>query len=428
HPVKLGDCFSTLPAGATLSTNPPPSSSSPRYRILHKLGSGSFATVWLARDLLPPGRFVALKIVVAELYGGTREAHVLKIVAGHHDDDHDSGTMMDRGSRHVLSLLDSFQIEGPNGLHDVLVTDVVAPLSALARYPIYQKLRNSFIHQALMGVSYLHQHGIAHGGASYPFLASKDLHIENLGCTLPGLDDHTEENILGHFVAPACTVVLTVDPTHQTPSLPLYLVEPISMVDYIMKKAGPNVEIAPPLLKILDFGGAFQVDEPRALIRCTSAVHPPEVVFPKFALGITDPDWDMRGDIWSLACTVRHPNSLKHGGWPLFSGWGGAVVVLEQMARIVEHLPPAWAPIKFLRRQVHYSAESSNAEWTWRRDRWVEKCNNEQEVDHLIDLLRSMLVLDPAERPSALQLLKPHTWLDTDSPNHENALTQAAQG
>ena len=45
HPVKLGDCFSTIP----------PSSSMPRYRVLQKLGYGSYATIWLARDLLPPG-------------------------------------------------------------------------------------------------------------------------------------------------------------------------------------------------------------------------------------------------------------------------------------------------------------------------------------------------------------------------------------
>lgn len=51
HPVKLGDCFSTLPADNLLYRSLPTS----RYRILHKLGHGSYATVWLARDLLPPG-------------------------------------------------------------------------------------------------------------------------------------------------------------------------------------------------------------------------------------------------------------------------------------------------------------------------------------------------------------------------------------
>jgi serine/threonine protein kinase len=40
HPVHLGDTYSTLPG-----------SDRPRYRILHKLGSGSFSTVWLAKDL-----------------------------------------------------------------------------------------------------------------------------------------------------------------------------------------------------------------------------------------------------------------------------------------------------------------------------------------------------------------------------------------
>ncbi|KAJ8584648.1 hypothetical protein M405DRAFT_845044 [Rhizopogon salebrosus TDB-379] len=38
HPVHLGDKF--------------PSPDNPRYRVLHKLGSGAFATVWLAKDSL----------------------------------------------------------------------------------------------------------------------------------------------------------------------------------------------------------------------------------------------------------------------------------------------------------------------------------------------------------------------------------------
>jgi hypothetical protein len=38
HPVHLGDKF--------------PSRNNPRYRVLHKLGSGAFSTVWLAKDSL----------------------------------------------------------------------------------------------------------------------------------------------------------------------------------------------------------------------------------------------------------------------------------------------------------------------------------------------------------------------------------------
>lgn len=40
HPVHFGDTFSTCP-----------DSHHPRYRVLHKLGHGSFSTVWLAQDM-----------------------------------------------------------------------------------------------------------------------------------------------------------------------------------------------------------------------------------------------------------------------------------------------------------------------------------------------------------------------------------------
>ena len=45
HPVQIGDMFSSF---ATPHDDP---RLLPRYRILHKLGWGSYATVWLARDL-----------------------------------------------------------------------------------------------------------------------------------------------------------------------------------------------------------------------------------------------------------------------------------------------------------------------------------------------------------------------------------------
>lgn len=41
-----------------------------------------------------------------------------------------------------------------------------------------------------------------------------------------------------------------------------------------------------------------------------------------------------------------------------------------------------------------------------------ERRTTEQETERLIDLIRSMLVLDSTERPAALQLLEAHPWLD----------------
>ena len=132
------------------------------------------------------------------------------------------------------------------------------------------QFRKSFVHQALLGVSYLHSRGIAHGGKHkkillHLFLESSlkqdelfvDLHFGNLGCSLPGLNERTESDVLEHFGNPECvTPILAVNPVDQTASLPPYLIPAISMADYLAKATPPlSFETELPLLKILDFGG-----------------------------------------------------------------------------------------------------------------------------------------------------------------------------
>ena len=74
-------------------------------------------------------RFVTLKVTVADLLDSSREACILKLIA------ENSATDVEPGSQHVLGLLDNFRIEGPNGTHQALVTEVFASLSDLKRYP-----------------------------------------------------------------------------------------------------------------------------------------------------------------------------------------------------------------------------------------------------------------------------------------------------
>jgi hypothetical protein len=84
-----------------------------------------------------PSRFVALKISVAEAGNHWHEAHILKLLSY----DGTVNTEATEGSQHVLTLLDNFQIRGPNGTHEVFVTEVVAPLSDFERYPVLNKVR-----------------------------------------------------------------------------------------------------------------------------------------------------------------------------------------------------------------------------------------------------------------------------------------------
>ena len=128
---------------------------------------------------------------------------------------------------------------------------------------IFIQFRKSFVHQAILGVSYLHSQGISHGGKHMILLHELsitvivDLHFNNLGCSLPGLNERTELDLLTHFGNPECvTPILAVDPADQTASLPPYLIPAISMADYLAKAKPPlSLEADPPLLKILDFGG-----------------------------------------------------------------------------------------------------------------------------------------------------------------------------
>lgn len=92
HPVNLGDTFSN-----------------DRYRIIHKLGWGSYSTVWLARDSVMD-RYVALKIIAAAASINSAESRIMRHL-------HETAGAQVAGSNHVVSLLDEFYIDGPDGRH-----------------------------------------------------------------------------------------------------------------------------------------------------------------------------------------------------------------------------------------------------------------------------------------------------------------------
>ena len=50
--------------------------------------------------------------------------------------------------------------------------------------------------------------------------------------------------------------------------------------------------------------------------------------------------------------------------------------------------------------------------WMNRRSTF-EHSGTAEEADQLLSLLRTMMVLDPAERPSIRQVIETHSWLET---------------
>jgi hypothetical protein len=88
-----------------------------------------------------------------------------------------------------------------------------------------------------------------------------DLHIGNFGCSIPGLNEETQSDIMKFFDPPDCVPVIAVDPENQTAYLPPYMVVAISMADYMVKSM--RIEAHPqPSLRILDFGSGVCVCVP----------------------------------------------------------------------------------------------------------------------------------------------------------------------
>ena len=153
-----------------------------RYLILHRLGHGGYSTVWLAFDQsydnsTPPDplrpRYVALKIGAASC--GQQEAGLLhelqtllrarpasSPLPDHHQDE----------SRHIVTLLDYFQISGPNGSHCCLVTEFLGPsVAELHRYPgiggccmLPLPVARRVALQCAEALAVLHSQGIVHAG------------------------------------------------------------------------------------------------------------------------------------------------------------------------------------------------------------------------------------------------------------------------
>ena len=117
HPVKVGDRFS-----------------SGRYTVLSKMGWGHFSTVWLSWDTAT-SQPVALKVQKsAKRYAEAAkdEVDLLKQVA-----QSDPGP----AGHHVVLLHDSFVHRGINGLHHVMVFEVLGDnLLALIKATKYKGL------------------------------------------------------------------------------------------------------------------------------------------------------------------------------------------------------------------------------------------------------------------------------------------------
>ncbi|KAL4897599.1 kinase-like domain-containing protein [Aspergillus ambiguus] len=266
HPVSLGD---TVKNG--------------RYSVRHKLGWGGFSTVWLAKDRVSVYRLRNLS------------------------------------SNYIVQLLDSFTHEGPNGVHQCLVFELLGPSvdQVLADYhESHDKLCAETIirmsTQLLKAVKFIHGAGMCHG----------DISGRNIAFSCTNLLNTTEEQLFGLLGFPEIEALARLDGTPLENGLPKQLVKAAEWVEWIDEDDED--------IRLLDFGESFlQGEEPKSLAR-PGTLRVPETIFTDF--------FDYRVDLWRTGCMIYSFLFTTYPFWYLDED----EVLVFQMIGFVERLPTEW--------------------------------------------------------------------------------------
>ncbi|KAL9026838.1 MAG: hypothetical protein Q9196_004555 [Gyalolechia fulgens] len=257
HPVKLNETYCQN-----------------RYRMAHKLGYGSYSTVWLASDSVAD-KYVSIKFLTANVSKSSKEAQMLARVAQR--DCHDSD------NNFVSPLLDDFTIDGPNGQHRCLVSGVLGPtLSDMKLTSICDLLPLDIAKRATTqlasGLAYIHACDMIHG----------DIHLKNLAWRSLDFGSWSLPQVYQSLGSPIKQVLSRIDDQPLGPEAPPYVVLPAHLLGlYTSYKAS---------LSILDFGEASLISESRTRWHTALPLQAPEALLGE---PVGQP-----ADIWAFACTV----------------------------------------------------------------------------------------------------------------------------
>lgn len=141
-----------------------------RYRIVDKLGHGGYSTIWLARDETVK-RYVAVKIGISSPSLPRREIEVLRALHSSRSGSHAHADFDIDACAALPSVLDAFDVHGPNGIHPCYT---LTPAQGSLKEASFSRLFPIKVARALAArlataVASVHSRGLVHGGSSATF-------------------------------------------------------------------------------------------------------------------------------------------------------------------------------------------------------------------------------------------------------------------
>ncbi|KAF4439326.1 hypothetical protein F53441_12605 [Fusarium austroafricanum] len=404
HPVDLDDVFNDG-----------------QYKVIRKLGNGSFSTVWLAHDL-KGSRYVALKITVSDKEEQSRELQMLHYLAK---------VAPVESTKYITQLLGEFEHKGPNGTHKCLVLEAMGPSSCQMflkppgrrrvsgekeRYPA-QTAKHIF-RDVLKGLSFLHKNGISHG----------DFQPGNVLFPLKNVDSCDEATLHQPEDFKGWTTVERKDGKKDkwAPRY-LYAARPLSAysgLDGNFKIIDESLEV-----KLSDLGGAYFFNDP-----------PKKPIVP---FGLRAPELILKGevhktqDIWSFGCILFELIT----GRPIFYLEGPfrdefnpddehLFEVIDSLGPLPDELYSHWktASLYYTKDRKLYNRRLGGVK-EGRKPVMLEPSEmltmeeafdkespemTNKEAEEIKSLIRWILQYNPDERPSADEILC-HPWFAEDS-------------
>ncbi|KAM7204865.1 Serine/threonine-protein kinase [Rhypophila sp. PSN 637] len=391
-----------------------------RYRIVHKLGHGTYSTVWLAADSFT-SKYVAVKVCTADA-DPQREidilSHLSTVTAKENKNNRADGA-----PSIIRTILDRFSITGPNGTHACIVTAParcsLKETKEAAGPRLFQlDVARSLAAQVAMAVGYVHSRGYVHA----------DLHLGNMLLQLPSsLNDLSVPQLYEKFGAPDPQPVIPLASSQSQTgtgdhSVPSYAIPPMWL-----GIPSHKVALGEAKLVLSDFGVAFCPSKESRLKSYTPLViRPPEALFePTRPLSFPS-------DIWSLGCIIFELFAHRS----LIDGiLAPPDEITAQQIELQGRMPDEWWR-KWEERDEWFhedgtpkTPECDNWDWNRRFKQWLQEPRerrglgtpDEEEKLAFLELLQWMLRWKPEERPTAEQVLETNWMRNWAIPAYERS-------